>query len=269
MLLASNRFEKIELLELFKKGHIMHLKHFVKTLLCVFSLSISSMYGTANSSPQGAREKISRPLTKKEKRTFCKALAKDVNIEKDQKNAHGFQEKGFYYQKPLYKPVLKTFFFHKVKTDSVDGNIIEIENGAIFQIKDSEKVTASQWKAGTKLLLCPNNRWFSWFSSYKYLLKNLETDTSVACNLIAAPYKNSHLVRRIVQVFPGGYLQLSDNSYWKVENTRYAYKHVNTWQEGDMVFFGNDSSSYENNPYWAIMINVATNSFLKVQRKIY
>ncbi len=131
------------------------------------------------------------------------------------------------------------------------GDIIELQDGSVWQISEEDRKIVKEWLRSDTLNLIPND---NWFSSYDYQLKNLITLTNARVNLFLPPLLDSPYTYRIQQIdYEQNELTLSDGSDW--EMSWFDDKIIAKWKPDDMVILGyNDGWWKSFNPY--ILLNV-------------
>lgn len=157
---------------------------------------------------------------------------------------------------------------HTVHSLSPNGDTIEIENGAVFTIRDWDSSTVKKWGKNTPIRLTCNT-----WGSYKYEFKvvNDITGDTAQANISLAPFVLSPNTRRISKITGNGIVILDNGAYYQVSDTSV----ISGWQDstmtpgyaGDMILVG-DNDGFMTWGYNNVLfnLNVATSTQVTASR---
>ncbi len=196
-----------------------------------------------------ARSTITRPLSTKERRQLQHKRSRLAKKTQELKDGARF----FSWNQPA--TLYSTLSAHTIHDVSTKGTTLEIENGAVFAIRDCSAATAAKWRKSSAIQIKPNH---TWFSSYEYTIHNPETNSYVEAKLSLGPFSQSPLNRRISQInLATGTVLLDNNTMWQIADRAALQK----WQVNDPIILG-DNDAWFTWGYNFIMLNVATDSYL-------
>lgn len=201
------------------------------------------------------RAECTRPMSKAKKVAIQKSRAKDAKAVKKAFGKNKPMAKGFAPSNRTTSGV-SLHFAHDVSTKGLN---VEIENGAIFSIRDWDSSTVGKWQKNSPLKITPSS---SWGSSHQYKLVNPSTGESAQATLSNGPFLTSPHTRRIVQLNKTtGDILLDNGSYFTIGNSSSNYAIVAKWAYNDIIIVGDNDSWFTfgcNN----ILINVATDDYV-------
>ena len=152
---------------------------------------------------------------------------------------------------------------HFVHDRSPTGDTIEIENGAVFSVRDWDSSTVASWLKKTEIRIT-NNSWGS--SRYEFKIVNTLTGATAQANISLAPFVASPNTRRIYTInLANGTVTLDNGRTFKVSNisTISGWKGIETitGYAGDMIIVG-DNDSWITKGYNSVLfnLNVPTNT---------
>ena len=148
-----------------------------------------------------------------------------------------------------YRPV---YFITSVGSG---GNTLYTHDETVWLISSRDARKASRWSAQSPITITPN---YSYFSSYDYRLINQTTRESVKANLSQGPLMKYALFIRRIDSY--GYIELEDNSQWKVNRSSRFY----TWKIGQAVLLGENSSWFGREH---ILVNINENNYMTASRQ--
>lgn len=141
-----------------------------------------------------------------------------------------------------YTPVQEHFILPQgtqlLAAKGIDGSIIELQDGAQFEIVDADREEVMEWKTNSPLMISPNPYWFS---SSDFFITNRHTGTYVGANYTVGPVFEHHFTNRIFHIDPfEGEIILVDgrNNYtcWRLDP--HDIKHIQNWEKGETVIIG-------------------------------
>lgn len=147
---------------------------------------------------------------------------------------------------------------HYANTVGVHGEIVELEDGSTFVVRQRDHWRVSRWIAGDIVYVLPNHGYFFGLfnSGYDLCLYNPYTDEKVDVNLSAGPWiygSNSTWVVHIDEY--NGLIGLEDGTFVTIHpSDRYL---LSNWEINDHLIIGtNDGGGRHTYPY--VLIDVAT-----------
>ena len=203
------------------------------------------------------RATCTRPLSNKQKKSLHK-----VRIAQDKKGKQlkrvGTAPKFFDWcsQGSIYSADA----IHTVRERANSGDTVEIENGAVFSIKEYDTGCVSQWQKGQSLRISP-----AWYSRYQYCIYNQATNTTVEAKLSLGPFLKSPHTRSIIQILPtDNVIILDNNQAYKISYADVFQK----WQVNDKVIIG-DNSGWWTWGFNHIVINVTSDCYLPARVSVW
>lgn len=206
-------------------------------------VGMSSLFATEER-PSGP----TRPMTLEEREEIQALRMKEAAEEKSAAKA---QTRGL---KVEYSSHMGAFH-HPVHIEPL-GDCVYFEDGSIWVVNYSDRFRTYNWLTSDTLKIFPNT---SFWSSYYYVIKNLNTNEEIEVNLYARPIYNGAYTYWIVAIdYYNQQLCLNDGSIWDL--SAFDYSVYNKWLINDTVILGHNSSFF-NYSYPNIIINCETDSY--------
>jgi hypothetical protein len=145
---------------------------------------------------------------------------------------------------------------HAIHAISPNGDTIEIENGAVFSVREWDQSTTSRWAKDSPIRLTCNT-WGSY--RFEYKIVNDLTGESAQANISLAPFLASPNTRRISKITSNGTVILDDGSFLKVSDKGI----IADWMDGattpgykgDLVIVG-DNDAFVTFGYNHVLFNL-------------
>ncbi|MDB6081541.1 MAG: hypothetical protein JWO53_813 [Chlamydiia bacterium] len=151
---------------------------------------------------------------------------------------------------------------HTINDASTKGLTLEIEDGSIFAIADSDQWKVSKWQKGAPISILPNHSW----NSNEYIINNCDTGARAAAKLSQGPLFERHQTRYVSYINTAtGEVLLDNGSLYKIASTLADRSQFSKWQSGDNIITG-ENDAWWSNGYTYILINVATDSYVIASR---
>lgn len=159
-----------------------------------------------------------------------------------------------------YPPVYYPPAVHCLKSVSVLGDSVEIEDGSVWKISSFDADKVRYWKSTDVILITQNH---SWFSKYKYKLVNETIGSSLEAKLHLGPSKRSEYIRYVIETdIRDGIAILNDGTRWKVSSLdKHLFKE---WELNDAVIIGYNSGW--DSDCQGLLINVAMNQPIRAEQ---
>jgi len=140
--------------------------------------------------------------------------------------------------------IILTEGMHYLLGRGFDGSVVELENGAQFEIAPEDQGEVRRWKTYAILTISPNSYWFS---DHDFLLTNWHTNTHVLARYSASPSLTNPFTYFVQRIHPwSGEMVLTDLAgkftFWKIDLQDAAY--ARDWQPGDTVIVGHYDNWY-------------------------
>lgn len=194
----------------------------------------------------------------------AEVLGIDLQAKRVRHNAKScWSSKGTYFYQPAQ---------HVVKTKGPKGELIELENGATFSVRERDGRVAAKWQPNTPVKICAA----SWSSSYDYTLYNEISKEYVEANLSAAPFKwdqNNTAFLSPLNWYIVGINQLSgdlmlDNGrgnriHFQINATISEREIFKKWEKGDMILIGENHGWFGSD---FIIIDIESNNSVSADR---
>ncbi|MCE5294343.1 MAG: hypothetical protein LLF94_06985 [Chlamydiales bacterium] len=171
---------------------------------------------------------------------------------------------------PYYKSTYQTSS-HFIEIIDGLGSSVQIQDGTVWGIKDSDRYIVKNWHVNTEITVKPNtltiwNKLTGTRPEHKYRLVNLATGESVAATMSFGPFEQHPLTRVIDHIdYYRGEIILSNGTIWKVDNTRPSMRILEDWKINHAIITGlNDTWFSLGSPY--ILVNVQKENWLAVTR---
>lgn len=139
-----------------------------------------------------------------------------------------------------------------------DCNILELEDGSQWKIAEADSEELISWGHGDYVQISPH--YFS--SSHEYYITNQDNESYVRANLVNAPHRDSPYAVTITGTSYRQSFYLSNGSCWKISSSDFLV--VRNWCIDDLVIIGTNNEWFSS--YTHILINIHTNTFVRVQR---
>lgn len=142
--------------------------------------------------------------------------------------------------------------FHRPIAITAMGNQVTLEDGSVWQIRDSDRIKTLDWLAGDNLLILPNH---AWFSSYQYVILNQNTGAEVKVNLLLGPIYNGVYTHWIVAIdYFNQELCLEDGSVWTISSGDHGT--MKKWMPNDTIIIGVNDAWFSSKPNILINVNM-------------
>lgn len=244
----------------------------VQMALVAFSGLSSVVYAHATSSERS--EVRSLPLKKQEaiyKKIAAKAKQNQKVLSLSAKNKDivtTLQTRDLCASKTMIAFPKTPHFLHE---RSPQGELVTIENGSAWAIKEADQPIARGWSQGTALTISPNelSLWGKLTRKelrHKYRIINLVTNESVQANLSLGPFiHNPHTlqIRRIDKY--AGEIAFTNGTLWRVDTSHLSAQILHDWLVDDFIITGQNNTWFGLG-YADIIINVSTDNWLPAQR---
>jgi hypothetical protein len=127
---------------------------------------------------------------------------------------------------------------HLVIAKGIDGSLIEIENGAQFQVASGDEEDVLEWSRYAPVVISPNPYWFS---SSDFFITNRQTGTFISAKYVTKPVKNHRFTHQIFHLDPyyGEIVlsnELGEKTLWKVEKKDWEL--MRNWEKGEPIIIG-------------------------------
>lgn len=153
--------------------------------------------------------------------------------------------------KKVYYTTHEGGIHHHIAVNTL-GDMITLEDGSVWQVKNSDRMKTLDWLYGDSLIILPNH---AWFSSYHYVILNQNTGGKVKVNLFLGPIYNGIYTHWIVGIdYCNCELRLEDGSVWKMSSS--DSRTVNKWLLNDTVIVGINDSWFSSKPNILINVNM-------------
>lgn len=171
-----------------------------------------------------------------------------------------------------YSPVQEHFILPQgtqlLAGKGIDGSVIELQDGAQFEIIDSDQEEVLDWRTNSPLTISPNS---SWFSDADFLITNRHTGTYVRANYIAGPVLEHYFTNRIFHIdsYYGEMILIDgrgNQTRWELDSQ--DIKYIRDWQKGETVVIGAYDNWYARLVSKAkyILISYENSNFVKFVR---
>jgi len=157
---------------------------------------------------------------------------------------------------PSYNQRPSQSFAYLIKEIGVNGKTITLHDESIWEVSHNSAYTSKYWMPNSHVVIKPNK---SWFSSYDYILYNIDHQDSITVNLSQGPFQKHGVFIQYIEPC-SRYIHLSNGTGWNVSN----YKEFRDWREGQFVFIG------ENDSWWGpkyILLNINENTYLPASKQ--
>jgi len=127
---------------------------------------------------------------------------------------------------------------------SLDGSVIEIQDGAQFSVSSSDIEEVLTWDAQTPIAISPNPYWFS---DTDFFITNQKNGTYIGVYYITEPDPKNPLRNTIYHLDPFyGEIVIQDvkGSQLFFEVDPEDIKYIQTWKQGDSIVVGVNDNWY-------------------------
>ena len=150
--------------------------------------------------------------------------------------------------------------YHWVKEVALDGKAITTEDGAQWNVADTDYYKTTNWKEGDVLTLSPNN-W--WFCTHHYYLTNQNAGSYVRVNLAIGPVAYGPKTHFIVGIdYKNSALFLENNTSWIIPSTYASI--FEDFAVNDTIIIGVNETWVST--YDTMLINVNLNTYLPAKK---
>jgi hypothetical protein len=159
-------------------------------------------------------------------------------------------------------PVYFANYEHRIVKQESNGKTLEIEDGTVWKIYSGDRAIIKDWRVDDALLVSVNSSFHSWYSGYKYVITNSNTNESIRANIHLGPYTDEASVAKRIVSIRSNKINLSDGTSWKID-----YLDVGTadnWATNDCLIIGVNTSYIGSQN---ILINVNLDNYVKAKKR--
>lgn len=160
-----------------------------------------------------------------------------------------------------------SLYFRKLAQILGSGETIEMEDGTQWRVVPADSYKTKYWRIGQRLVICPNDGYFS-SSSGTYYITNKKTGSYVRADLSRGPALAGKYSQWIEGIdFVKGHIFLKSDTHKKGTSWIVSSSDQNIfkdWRQSDYVIVGVNSSWISS--YDTILINTLENKYIRVQQ---
>lgn len=160
---------------------------------------------------------------------------------------------------------------HLVKELSPNGDLITIQDGSGWTVREKDFQTVQSWHATSEIAITPN--WLSLWGKitrkqlvYKYRITNLATKENVEANLSVGPFRDDAHTLRIRRIEKErGQITFTNGTMWHYEPSRVTNAIVGDWRVGHYIIPATNNTWFGLS-HNDIIINVSTDNWMPASR---